>query len=76
MVQDGIFAAVKTDACILEYGEHLYNRLGYDAGKHEYIRQKMRELGRLLVCSRKNTALKSIEDHIRPANFIIVVEGV
>lgn len=76
MVQDDIFAVVKTDACILEYGEHLYNRLGYDAGKHEYIRQKMRELGRLLVCSRKNTALKSIEDHIRPANFMKVVEGV
>ncbi|XP_065817424.1 uncharacterized protein [Labrus bergylta] len=76
MVQDEVSSAVKSDACIMEYGEHLFNRLGYDAGKHEYIRQKCRELGRLLLCSRKTTSLKTIQDHIKPANFMQVVQAV
>ncbi|KAI9532240.1 hypothetical protein NQZ68_033865 [Dissostichus eleginoides] len=48
MVQDDVYIAAKSDVCIMEYGEHLYHRLGYDVGKHEYIRQKLTELGRLL----------------------------
>ena len=76
MIQDDVYFAVKADACIMEYGEHLYNRLGHDVGKHEYIRQKLRELGRLLICSRKNTPLKTIKDHIKPANFMHVVQAV
>ncbi|KAG1933792.1 hypothetical protein F2P79_020338 [Pimephales promelas] len=76
MVQDEVYSVLKSDACIMEYGEHLFNRLGYDVGKHEYIRQKMRELGRLLICSRKTTSLKTIKDHIKPANFMQVVESV
>ncbi|CAJ1081294.1 hypothetical protein F2P79_020338 [Xyrichtys novacula] len=76
MVQDEVYFAVKSDPCIMEYGEHLFNRLGYDPGKHEYIRQKLRELGRLLICSRKNTPLKMIQDHIKPANFMYVIEAV
>nr|XP_046253175.1 uncharacterized protein LOC124063495 isoform X2 [Scatophagus argus] len=76
MVQDDVYFAVKSDACIMEYGEHLYNRLGFDVSKHEYIRQKLRELGRLLICSRKTTPLKTIQDHIKPANFMHVVQAV
>ncbi|XP_060936174.1 uncharacterized protein LOC133012211 [Limanda limanda] len=48
MIQDEVYSAVKSDVCIMEYGEHLYNRLGFGVCKHEYIRQKLRELGRLL----------------------------
>ncbi|XP_074518732.1 uncharacterized protein LOC141784770 [Halichoeres trimaculatus] len=76
MTQDEVYTAVNSDRCILEYGDHLYNRLGHDPGKHEYIRQKLRELGRLLICSRKTTSMKTIRDHIRPANFMQVVEAV
>ena len=60
----------------MEYGEHLYNRLVHVVGKHKYIHQKLRELRRLLICSRKNTPLKMIKDHIRPANFMHVVQAV
>ncbi|KAF7644683.1 hypothetical protein LDENG_00217730 [Lucifuga dentata] len=68
MIQDEVCSAVKTDVCIMEYGEHLY--------RHEYIHQKLRELGRLLICARKNTPLRTIQDHIRPANFMHVVQAV
>lgn len=75
MIQDDVYFAVKSDACIMEYGEHLYNRLGHDVSKHEYIRQKLRELGRLLICSRKTTPLRTIQGHIKPANFMHVVQA-
>ncbi|XP_030609203.1 uncharacterized protein LOC115796875 isoform X2 [Archocentrus centrarchus] len=76
MFQDEVCSAVKSDICIMEYGEHLYIRLGYDVSKHEYIRQKLRDLGRLLICSRKITPLNTIEDHIKPVNFLHVVQAV
>ena len=76
MFQDDVYSAVKSDECIMEYGQHLFNRLGFDPAKHEYIRQKMWELGRLLKCSRTSTSLKTIEDHILPKNFMQVVEAV
>ncbi len=49
MKQDEVTHAVKSDACITKFGEHLYNKMGNDKTKHEYIRTKMREAGRLLV---------------------------
>lgn len=76
MNKDEVYTAVKSDEFIIEYGQHLYNRLGYDASKHEYIRQKMRELGRLLIHSKKTTHMKTIEEHVKPANFMLVVESV
>lgn len=76
MIQDDVYIAVKSDELILEYGQHLYNRVGYDASRHEYIRQKMRELGRMLILSRKTTPMKTIEEHVKPANFMLVVESV
>lgn len=50
-----IFAPVNSNTCNLEFGEHLYNRLG--SCRQTWIEQKMRELGRLLVCSRRNTTI-------------------
>ncbi|XP_041858543.1 uncharacterized protein LOC121650850 isoform X2 [Melanotaenia boesemani] len=76
MLQDEVYSAVKSDSLIMEYGEHLFNRLGYDVAKHEYIRQKMRELGRLLICSRGMTPLKTMKDHVLPGNFMHVIDSV
>ncbi|XP_064208087.1 uncharacterized protein LOC135263699 isoform X2 [Anguilla rostrata] len=76
MNTDKISLAIKSDRCIIHFGEHLYNRHGSDAGKHEYIRQKLRELGRLLINASENTPLKSIEDLVMPANFLHTVKAV
>ncbi|XP_055362652.1 uncharacterized protein LOC121202050 isoform X6 [Betta splendens] len=76
MVQDEVYHAVKADSMIMEFGEHLCNRFGHDVAKHEYIRQKMRELGRLLICSKKITSLKTIQEHVKPSNFMHVIRSV
>jgi len=75
MVQDEVYFVVKSDPCIMEYGEHLYNRLGYDPGKHEYIRQKLRELGRLLICSRKNHSLEDDSRSHQTCKFHVCYSG-
>lgn len=61
MTLDTVSLAVKNDWCIIELGQHLYNRLGNNVGKHEYIRQKMRELGRLLLGAKEVTPLMTIK---------------
>ncbi|XP_061774248.1 M-phase phosphoprotein 8 isoform X5 [Nerophis ophidion] len=76
MFQDDVYFAVKSDSYALEYAEHLYKRYGFDDRKHEHIRHKLRELGRLLLCARQSTPLKTIQDHLKPANFMHVVQAV
>ncbi|XP_034389167.1 uncharacterized protein LOC117731121 [Cyclopterus lumpus] len=74
MAHDDVYAAVKSDACLMEYGEHLYGRCGID--RELRLRHKMRELGRLLLCSRRTNRLKTMRDHVAPANLMHAVRAV
>ncbi|XP_067268768.1 uncharacterized protein [Pseudorasbora parva] len=76
MKQDEVTQAVKSDACIIKFGEHLCNKMGSDKTKHEYIRTKMREAGRMLVCARKLGNLQSIKDFFTPSNFYHCITAV
>ncbi|XP_055022443.1 uncharacterized protein LOC129412454 isoform X2 [Boleophthalmus pectinirostris] len=76
MNQDVVAHAVKSDWCIMELGKHLYNKHGSDLDKHEYIRQKLRELGRLRVHGGEVTNMKTIREYLIPANFMQTVNAV
>ncbi|XP_028298057.1 uncharacterized protein LOC114460324 isoform X2 [Gouania willdenowi] len=76
MHQDEVAVIIKEEKSILRLGEHLFAKHGHDKTKHEYIRQKMREIGRLLRHSRKSGKLKKIEDFYLPSNFNYVVQAV
>ncbi|XP_056119701.1 uncharacterized protein LOC130097073 [Rhinichthys klamathensis goyatoka] len=76
MNQDQVALEARNDWCILELGKHLYNKYGSRVKMHEYIRQKMRELGRLLICTREVTPLTSIKELIHPTNFMHAVNAV
>ncbi|XP_059198023.1 uncharacterized protein LOC131978403 isoform X2 [Centropristis striata] len=76
MHQDEVTNIIREEKSILRLGEHLYAKHGHDKNKHEYIRQKMREIGRLIRHSRKAGRLKQIEDFYVPSNFNFVVEAV
>ncbi|KAL6484182.1 hypothetical protein MHYP_G00062270 [Metynnis hypsauchen] len=76
MNQDEVTQTVKSDTCIIKFGEHLYNKMGSDKTKHEYIRQKMREASRLLLHARKAGKLQRIKDFFVPANFNHVIQAV
>ncbi|XP_077429564.1 uncharacterized protein LOC144056525 [Vanacampus margaritifer] len=76
MKTDEIGLAVRNDLSIVHLAQSLYNKHGQDPTKYEHIRQKLREVGRLLVCLRANFSVHSLEEAIKPSNFQTVVQAV
>ncbi len=76
MNYDEVSRVVHSDRCIMQLGEHMFNRMGSDVTKHDYIRQKMREVGRLLLEARKITPLRTMVDFFIPANFKHIISAV
>ncbi|XP_054653990.1 uncharacterized protein LOC129193635 isoform X2 [Dunckerocampus dactyliophorus] len=76
MKDDEISAAVRGDFCILQLAQSFFNKHGHDPTKYEYIRQKLREVGRLLLILCKEFSIYNLEDAIRPANFHSVIQAV
>ncbi|CAL8361627.1 unnamed protein product [Merluccius merluccius] len=76
MNQDAVAHAVRSDWCIMGMGKHLYNKHGFEVDKHEYIRQKLRELGRLCVHGGEVTNMKTVKEYVIPANFMQTVNAV
>ncbi|XP_067357520.1 uncharacterized protein [Channa argus] len=73
MNQDKIAVAVKEDNCILQYGYRLFMKNEKVISQHQYIRQKLRELGRLLLEAKKIALVKTIKDLIKPEKYNHVV---
>ncbi|XP_036379353.1 uncharacterized protein LOC118774233 isoform X4 [Megalops cyprinoides] len=73
---DEIATAVRNDSCIIQIGEHLLNKSGSSAKSQQCIRQKLRELGRLLIGAKKITSLRRMEDFIDPERFTETVKAV
>lgn len=67
---------LSAQSCILKFGEHLFNKHWHDVTKHDYIRQKMRETGRLVLQGQKNGKLKMVSDFFVPGNFPHVIAAV
>lgn len=76
MKQDEIASVARNDFLILQLGQSLYNKHGSDPTKTEYIRQKVREMGRLLLSLRKIFSIFSLEDAVKPDNYDKVIEAV
>lgn len=72
---DSIAEACKEDELILKLGSLLY--LGYSVNQYDFIRQTMRQLGRLLLQTRNtNHNIRAIFDLLLPINFEILITGV
>ncbi|XP_067299454.1 uncharacterized protein [Pseudorasbora parva] len=76
MNQDDISLVVRSERDILSLGESMYNGREPNEKRNEYIRQKMREMARLLIIARATTPLKSTEDLVMPSNFPHVIQAV
>ncbi|KAF3856684.1 hypothetical protein F7725_017407 [Dissostichus mawsoni] len=76
MKSDDISAAVRSDFCILQLAQSFFNKHGQDPTKYDYIRQKLREVARLLLTLRKEFSIQTLEDAVRPANFHVVIRAV
>ncbi|KAL0970083.1 hypothetical protein UPYG_G00236930 [Umbra pygmaea] len=76
MNNDDISSVVRSERYILLLGQQLYNKSKSRAGRNDYIRQKMREVARLVIKARSISPLEHIEDFIMPCNFNYVVDAV
>lgn len=76
MVYDEVAQAVLDEDLLLQFGELLFSQHSSVKGSHEHIRQKLRQLGRLLLEARNITPLKRVEDFFLPSNFPHVVSAV
>lgn len=60
--QDESSQVINEGKKIIELGEQLYAKHGHEKSKHEYIRQKLREMGRLVRVSRKGGKIQRMEE--------------
>ena len=76
MHDDDIASVIRNDFCLLRYADTLFRKHGHDPSKHDYIRQKISQLGRFLQTIRKRSSILTLEDAIKPGNFMQVIEAV
>ncbi|XP_030251292.1 uncharacterized protein LOC115568284 isoform X4 [Sparus aurata] len=76
MRQDEIASVVRNDFLILQLAQSLYNKHGSDPTKFEYMRTKVREMGRLLLTLRQKYSIFSFEDAVKPNNFYKIIGAV
>lgn len=73
---DEVTKAVIENRIILAFGEHMLRNVGHNVNKHEYIRQNLRNVARLVLEAKKSTPMKSLEEFFDPSNFFHVVSAV
>lgn len=73
---DEVAEAVMENQVLLAFGEHMLRKVGHNVNKHEYIRQSLRDVARLVLEAKKSTPMKSLEDFFEPSNFFHVVSAV
>lgn len=76
MKDDEIAATVRSDYSILQLAQSFFNKHAQNPTKYDYIRQTLRESGRLLLTLRKEFSIHTLEDAVRPAHFDVVIKAV
>ena len=76
--RDAVALVVKNNSLILEVAKREYLKLGRDVGQHGYIRNKLRELGRLVIQLRTNMhqSNASLELFVHPHHLNDIVKAV
>lgn len=74
MRQDDVSFHIRRDSLICKYGESLYAKHGRVKSRHQYIAQRMHELGRfMLVAKDMDKTVNALEDLCVPSRFQLVV---
>lgn len=76
MTTDPVTQIIKNDQVITDVGQHLLNKGGTSAKNQQNVREKMREMGRLISNAQKVTHLKTMKDLINPQNYMETVKAV
>ncbi|XP_046569801.1 uncharacterized protein LOC124278098 [Haliotis rubra] len=71
---DTVSLVVRNDDLIVQYGCRLFNKCASNVHQYQYVRQKMRELGRFLLCARETKkGIVTLSDCIKPQLFNEVI---
>lgn len=76
MTPDPVTDIIKNDKVITEIGQHLLNKGGLSDSNKQYVKDKMRELARLVYSARRVTSLKTLEDCVNPKKYMETVKAV
>lgn len=76
MKDDQVRSTLEGDFLIMRFGHRLYEEQGHFQHRHQYIAQKMRELGRLLEILKTKHNIPCLEDSMRASNWESLVEAV
>ncbi|XP_070200920.1 uncharacterized protein [Littorina saxatilis] len=86
MIADDVTLVAKNDRLIVAYGEKLYQQHGHLKQRRTYIKQKLRELARLLILARrehvthkkneKETEITDLQSSIDPCKFPSLISAV
>uniref|UniRef100_A0A1A8SM76 Si:dkey-51d8.9 n=1 Tax=Nothobranchius rachovii TaxID=451742 RepID=A0A1A8SM76_9TELE len=76
MQYDDVTEAVIKDQILLQFGEQMFSEYSDDVKNHQYIRQNLRLVARLLLEAQKSTPMRTLENFFQPSNFKHVVSAV
>ena len=77
MATDEISLVIRNDNLITHLGMRLFAKSGKQHHQHQYIRQKLREIARLLLVAREmDKSVVTLSDCIDPTKFSVVVKAV
>ena len=76
MTTNKVTDIIKSDPVLIEVGQYLLNKGGSSARNQQIVREKMREMGRLLLNARNVTTLKSMKDLINPNKYMETIKAV
>jgi len=76
MHADNVYRVAVGDELIMQFAQKLTLKHYCDADKHEYIRAKVREMGRLLTVLKTEHNIQTILEAIVPANFQVLLQCV
>ncbi|XP_022109705.1 uncharacterized protein LOC110989543 isoform X2 [Acanthaster planci] len=78
MKKGDVAMVVKNNTLIVELAKRKYMKLGHDVDQHGYIRNRVRELGRLVIQLRENTQQPnaSLESFVDPHHLSDIVKAV
>lgn len=68
--------ALSSDFSLELFSKSLYSLHGHDPTKHDFIRQKILELGRFLLAMRKTSPDLTLADAVKPGYFLNMVKVV
>lgn len=76
MKADTVTRIVKSDPILLAFGEKLCTKHGHDSDRYNYIRQRLREVARLVQELRRETREddKQFQDFMYPTNFQLITK--